>query len=97
MADVDLTSLLTELDARLKDDAHEAALETCDRILSLAPTDTDVLHSKLVCQVELSNRPGAAYAGPIRCCCAAKRALGGSSYDQPHSATRRPRRRPAAP
>ena len=40
MADADLTSKLTELDARLKDEAYEAALETCERILSLEPTDT---------------------------------------------------------
>jgi hypothetical protein len=75
MTAVDLTSLLTELDARLKNEAHEAALETCDHILSLAPMDTDVLHSKLVCQVELSNAWGAE-AGPIHC--PANGSLGGS-------------------
>lgn len=75
MTAVDLTSLLLELDARLKNEAHEAALETCDHILSLAPMDTDVLHSKLVCQVELSNAWGAE-AGPIHC--PANGSLGGS-------------------
>ena len=48
-----IEEMLEQLDAQVKRDAHEEALATCDRVLALAPKDGDVLHTKIVCMIEL--------------------------------------------
>lgn len=47
--------LLVELEGLIKDDAHEAALATCERLLVISPNDQDIMRAKLVCQVELGS------------------------------------------